>query len=556
VQTAALYTHDEIRRELRSRGHELTTRCDTEILPHLYEEAGARFPTRLHGKFGIAVWDGQARRIVLARDRLGVKPLYWSQVGDRVVFASELKCVIESGLVDATIDVEAVDLLMTLGYVPAPRTPLVGVQKLRPGAILVVDEAGAREELYWEYPRPVTAGPTRSLDEYADELSGLLRDAVTDRLMSDVPLGAMLSGGLDSSLIVAAMAAEMSDPVETFAVGFKEDPRNELADARRIADLFGCRHHEVELSVMDDALELEELVWHMDEPVADLSALGFDVLCRVAAEHVTVALSGQGADELFGGYTKHRAASALQRLAWLPGVSKRLVADVPWPNERVRRAARALAAPDPSARLLAMSAQLGESQRRALYRGELAMVDPQTAFRAVDAARDDVNGDILGSLLYLDAKLALADDMLLYFDRVSMAHSLEVRVPFLDHRLVEWAATIPPDVKVQRGVTKRVLKHLGARVLPEATVTKTKVGFFRRAIDTWLIAHLEHGGRERLSSPDARYREFIDGDEVVRLVDEYRKQPSDARGRVLFTVLLFDVWLDTLARQTATVSAR
>ena len=376
VQNGELYNHDEIRRELRGHGHTLTTRCDTEILPHLYEESGARFASRLHGKFGIAVWDRRARRVVLARDRLGVKPVYWAQVGDLVVFASELKCVLESRLVDPRIDVEAIDLLMTLGYVPAPRTPLLEVRKLRPGAILVVDESGAREEVYWEYPRPTPSGRERSLDECADELSALLRDAVSDRLMSDVPLGAMLSGGLDSSLIVAAMAAEMSDPVETFAVGFKEDPRNELADARRIADLFGCRHHDVELSVMEEALGLDELVWHMDKPVADLSALGFDVLCRVAAEHVTVALSGQGADELFGGYTKHRAASALQRLAWLPDVSKRLFADVPWPDDRLRRAARALAAPDPSRRLLAMSAQLDQDRRSALYR-RASSVDPE-----------------------------------------------------------------------------------------------------------------------------------------------------------------------------------
>jgi asparagine synthase (glutamine-hydrolysing) len=318
IQNGELYNHANVRRELQGGGHEFESRCDTEVLPHIYELNGPSFPKQLRGKFAIAVWDNRRRRAVLARDRLGVKPLYWTRRGDLVVFASELKAVLASGLVEATLDMEAIDLYLSLGFIPGPRTPLVGVRKLAPGSVLTIDADDVREEPYWRYPEPNADPQPRPIEEYADELLELLRAAVRDRLMSDVPLGAMLSGGVDSSLIVALMAEASSRHVITFAVGFREDEANELADARRVAETFGCEHHELELSVTENALELDELVWHLDEPIADLSALGFDVLSRLAAQHVTVALAGQGADELFGGYTKHRAAAQIRPFLALP----------------------------------------------------------------------------------------------------------------------------------------------------------------------------------------------------------------------------------------------
>lgn len=549
IQNGELYNHDVLRRELRRDGHLLRSRCDTEVLPHLYERWGERLAERLHGKFGLAVWDARRRRVVLARDRLGVKPVYWAHVGDRVVFASELKCMLASGLIEPEVDVEAIDLFMTLGYVPGPRTLVAGVRKLEPGNVLVLDADGPRLVRYWEYPAPTwESQPTRTLDEHADELLELLRSAVRDRLMSDVPIGAMLSGGLDSSLVVALMTSESQAAVETFAVGFEEDASNELADAREIARLFGCRHHEVALSVNRDAVDADRLVWSMDEPVVDLSALGFDALSGVAAEHVTVALSGQGADELFGGYTKHRAAAAVQTFAWLPDIAKRALVRAPWPNKRVTRAARALAAPDPARRLLALSGRLEGDERAALYRGRLATVPSDNTYRAIRSVQGDLDGHALASLLYLDAKLALVDDMLLYFDRTSMAHSLEVRVPFLDHRLVEWAARLPPSMKVHRTTTKRILKHLGRRMLPDSTVAKRKVGFFRFALDAWLLAQLRDEWTERLRSEDARFREHFDRGSVDALVAAYVRDPTEDRARLVFAVILLEAWLCSLER--------
>src|SRR5689334_658443 len=317
VQNGELYNHGDIRAGFGSR-HQLRSLCDTEILPHLYEDAGTAFPERLRGKFGIAVWDGRRRRAVIARDRLGVKPIYYAEADDLLVFASELKSLLASGIVDAELDYEAIDAYLTLGFVPGPMTPLKAVRKLMPGHRLVVDSAGVREEAYWSYPEP--SPEEMSLDEAGERLLAVLEEAVTLRLMSDVPLGAMLSGGLDSSLIVALMARNMTEPVKTFSVGFAEaGENNELADARFVAQHFGTDHHELELSFADQTLDLAELLWSLDEPIADLSTLGFLALSKLAASEVTVALSGQGADELLGGYRKHRAASLAGSWSRLPG---------------------------------------------------------------------------------------------------------------------------------------------------------------------------------------------------------------------------------------------
>ena len=282
VQNGELYNHGKIRSELRDRGHRFRSRCDTEILPHLYEEDGDELPARLRGKFGLAVWDERSGRALVARDRLGVKPLYYAVVGDRVVFASELKSLLASGLVDVTLDLEAIDTYLTLGYFPGPLTPLAHVRKLLPAHRLVVTN-DVRVEPYWRFPSPAP-DPGMTEDAAAEQLLAGLEEAVRLRLMSDVPLGAMLSGGLDSSLIVALMARNMSEPVKTFSVGFVEDgTRSELSDARSSRDAFGTDHHQLELSMHETAIELEDLVWALDEPLADLSALGFMALSELAA---------------------------------------------------------------------------------------------------------------------------------------------------------------------------------------------------------------------------------------------------------------------------------
>jgi asparagine synthase (glutamine-hydrolysing) len=545
VQNGELYNHEEIHEHLARRGHRFTSRCDTEILPHLYEDAGVQFAKRLRGKFGLAVWDERRRCAVIARDRLGVKPMYYARVGDIVVFASELKSLLASGLVGAELDFEAIEAYMTLGFVPAPMTPLARVKKARPGECVIVDPDGVRLERYWVYPKP-DADTTSSAGELADGLLERLDEAVRMRLMSDVPLGAMLSGGLDSSLVVALMARHMSEPVKTFSIGFTEDgPNNELADARFVSSVYGTDHHELEISLCHQDIELGDLLWSLDEPIADLSSLGFLAISKLAAHHVTVALSGQGADELLGGYKKHRAAALAQRWQRLPRPLRRA-------GERgmlagpaqLHRAARTLAADNASERLLAMSGRVDDELRRALYRGPLAETDGRAALRAIVPLATGVEDSALAATLHIDAQLALPDDMLHYFDRTSMRQSLEVRVPFLDHHVVEYCARIPTSLKVHRLRTKHLLKEAARGIVPQRIVDKRKIGFLRPATPRWLQSQMDYAIPDYLLGPSPRYAEFLDRAAVERLVTQHRSAGA-GDSHLLVAILMLEVWLET-----------
>ena len=549
MQNGELYNHAELRAELRGRGHAFRSRCDTEVIPHLYEDEGPAFVERLSGKFAIAVWDRRRRRAVLARDRMGVKPLYWAVADDLVVFASELKSLLASGLIRPRLDYEAIDAYLRLGYVPGPASPVAGVHKLPPGCRLVIGPDGPVVERYWSYPRPTAEAPTAPVADYAEQLLEVLRRSVRARLMSDVPLGAMLSGGLDSSLIVALMTEAMGEPVKTFSIGFARAAGNELSDARMVADALGTDHHELELELGDQAFDLEDLAWHMDEPVASLSALGFHSLSRLAAEHVTVALAGQGADELLGGYRKHLAASLTGHL---PATAARIGGRM-LPTGRT---ADALAAADPVSRLLAMSGRLDDATRERLARGPLAALDGHAARRAVGSRIGGALHGPLSETLYLDAQLALVDDMLHYFDRTSMAHSLEVRVPFLDHEVVEFCATIPDAYKVRRLTTKYVLKRAAAGLVPEAVIAKRKVGFFHRTVGEWFERQMGGAVADYLLDPSPRYAEIIDPSEVAKMVAEQRAGRGAGNEQVLLGVLMLEIWLRSyLPRALDTVPA-
>ena len=546
AQNGELYNHMELRRELSNDDHVYGSRCDTEILPHLYERFGKHYPEKLRGKFAACVWDQRRRIAVIARDRLGVKPLYYAVSGDLVVFGSELKSVLASGLVGDALDYEAIDAYLTLGYVPGPRTPLAAVSKLMPGHRLVVADGRVATECYWEYPKPEVSQPRLGENEYAEMLLAELEDAVRARLMSDVPLGAMLSGGLDSSLIVALMARNMADPVKTFSVGFREaGADNELADARIVAEELGTDHHELELSLTDSPIDLAELVWYMDEPLADLSSLGFLALSELAATHVTVALAGQGADELLGGYQKHRAAALAERWQQLPRALRTAGEAVGRRGPgRISRTARTFAASDSASRLLNMSSTLNANLRSSLYRGPLAGTSGSAARNAIEHAVDGVERP-LAATLYGDAQLALVDDMLHYFDRASMARSLEVRVPFLDHHVVELCATIPTDLKVRGVTTKYLLKKASEDLLPRHIVHKRKIGFFHGAISDWFRAQTDGAIADYLLAPAPRYVEMLERREVERLIEDHRESRRSPNGRLLLAILLLEIWLST-----------
>jgi asparagine synthase (glutamine-hydrolysing) len=551
IQNGELYNHEQLRIELERRGHRFRSRCDTEVLPHLYEEYGPRFVERLRGKFGLAVWDARRRRAVVARDRLGVKPIYYARAGDLLLFGSELKCVLASGLVSGELDLDGIDAYLTLGFFPGPRTPLASVRKLMPGERLVVESGEVSLHRYWEFPEPAPDTSRRRVDDWAEELIALLEEAVRLRLMSDVPLGAMLSGGLDSSLIVALMARNMSEPVKTFSVGFTEaGDSNELADAREVAALYGAEHHELELSFVQQDVQLADLAWYLDEPLADLSSLGFLALSRLAAETVTVALAGQGADELLGGYSRHRNAALAARMARLPAALRLpLTAAAARLPLRFRRVAEVLRAPDPVERYLAANANMADDLRQRLVGGARADRHGMAARTAVAERLAGASGDPLALMLFLDGQLGLVDDMLHYFDRASMARSLEVRVPFLDHHVVEFCATVPSELKVRGVTTKYLLKRAARGIVPDRIIDKPKIGFFNATVGAWFRAQMQGAVRDYLLAPGAAYGELFDRSEVERLLAEHTGGRASGSEHALLSILMLEVWLsDVLPR--------
>lgn len=544
VQNGELYNHLDLRAELIKAGHTFRTRCDTEVLPHLYERFGKGFPEHLRGKFAVALWDERRRELFLARDRLGVKPLYWVRLDDRVLFASELKSLLASGLVPTELDFEAIDAYLALGFFPGPSTPLKAVSKLLPGERLIVSEREVRSERYWRYPVPLQTHDRRPTEWYAKALMEELEEAVQLRLMSDVPVGAMLSGGIDSSLVVAMMSRAASAPVKTFSVGFAEaGDQNELSDAREVANLYGTDHHELELSFADASIDVADLVWHLDEPLNDLSALGFLALSEVAARDVTVALSGQGADELLGGYRRYRTASLLARWAALPGplqhVGQSLLGHG---GSRLQRLGRVLAADQPAQRFVISRDLLENGLRSSLVRGPLAELDGSSPLRPIERALRGFRGSALETSLYLDGQLGLVDDMLHYFDRASMAHSLEVRVPFLDHHVVEFCATIPSELKVRGLTTKYLLKRAARGLVPDRIIDKPKVGFFNALVDHWMHTQGQSAISDYLLQPRPAFADFIDQRVVEELIAGQGRRPG-SNGRLLLSLLMLEVWL-------------
>jgi asparagine synthase (glutamine-hydrolysing) len=544
VFNGEIFNFPQLRKQLRARGHRLATSGDTETIVHLYEDHGADFPERLRGMFAIAVWDAPRRRLVLTRDRMGVKPLYYALTADGLAFGSEVKSLLAAGLVQPRLDPLAAELYLAYGYVPGPRTLFEGVRKLAPATTLIWEDGRlSGETQYWTPWQD--AHPGGSIEEDEETLLALLRESIRARMISDVPLGVMLSGGLDSSLITALMTEVASAPVKTFSIGFTEDAQaNELADARRVAQRLGTDHHELLTSASDHPGLLEEALWHLEEPVVDLSFLGFLLLSRLARESVTVVLCGQAADELLGGYPKHAVAHAADLLGKLPGPGRRAVGALGArlsDGSRLGRGLRAMSTDDDAERLLQMSRIVLSPQRLELLSPGFRAEGLERELRAVVRAHADSHGaSVLGRTLYLDTKLALVDLMFLYFDKMSMATSLEVRVPFADHDVVAFCTALPDDRKITRGRRKEILKRVSRGLLDDATIDKRKRGFFRAASATWLDSHRDGVVRDVLLDPRARERGIFREDAIKRLIAQ--SSGNGRAGEPLLAVLLLELW--------------
>ena len=552
VFNGEIYNFAELREELVQRGHTLRTAGDGETIVHLYEECGVRFVERLRGMFAIALWDRRERRLVLARDRMGVKPLYYSMGPSGLAFASEVKSLIAGGLIDPALDPLGAELFLAHGYVPGPRTLFDGVRKLPPASIAVWQDGALTEETYWT-PWDTTIECGRDWAQDEERLLDLITRSTRARMISDVPLGVMLSGGLDSSLITALMAAHSSQPVQTFSIGFTEDAgSNELGDAREVANRLGTDHHELMTSAADHPELLDETLWHLEEPIADVSSLGMMLLSKLARESVTVALSGQGADEILAGYRKHEIAYAASRLeSFGPGRSLASAAGRLAPaGSTLGRGLGAIGTSDPAERLLMMSRVLQSHERLQLLSSDFAQPTAEAEIAGAirnhlptldAAAKRGVRLSPLGETLFLDSRLALVDNMLLYFDKTSMAASLEVRVPFMDHDVVSFCMALPDSRRISRMRRKELLKRASQGLVDDRIINKKKRGFFHSALGAWLEVHKDALITDTLLDERARSRgQYRAGavDELVQAAGQGGKKPAQR----LFSLLILEKW--------------
>jgi len=549
VFNGEIYNYPELRHRLEGSGHQLRTQGDTETLVHLYEDEGPAFLRHLWGMFALAIWDGRKGELLLARDRLGKKPLVYRLEAGRLLFASEIKSILAAPGVPREIDPQAVDEYLTYQYVPHPRTIFQGIRKLPPAHYALWREGRLDVECYWspdftrEVPRPA--------EEYRRELRSLLSDAVRRRLMSEVPLGAFLSGGIDSSIIAGLMQEASSTPVKTFSIGFPEAAYDETRFAREVAAKLGTEHHE--LRVEPQAMEiLPRLAWHFDEPFADSSALPTWCVSQLTRQHVTVALSGDGGDELFAGYDRYRAIRLAAQVDRLPRGLRAMLGSRLWQRlpaggpqrswlRRLRRLTEALNLP-PAARYLQWIAIFGETARAGLYTDEfIARLPPVDPVQFLEQALARSKGrDAVTAVSLADLVTYLPCDLMHKVDMMSMAHGLEVRAPFLDHRVVELAAGMPIDLKLRRGQGKRILRETFAEFLPESVKKRPKMGF-GVPLAEWWRGELNGYLREVLLDPSTERRGYFRPEAVRRLVEEHENRTFDHAYR-LWALLMFELW--------------
>lgn len=554
VCNGEIYNYRSMREELRRGGHRFRTHSDVEVIPHVYEE-GAAFVSRLRGMFALALWDEQRRTMVLAVDRFGIKPLYYVANSRGLVFGSELKCLLAAGTVAGEVDPEGVAQYFTFGYIPAPHTVFRGIRKLPPGHLVHwTSDGGAILTRYWR-PQPAALGSGQSPVETRRRLREALRESVRAHLVSDVPVGAFLSGGVDSSAVVALMSEVSPEPIKTFSIGFSDPRFSELSRARMVAERFGTDHHELVVEPADAAL-LPELVSHFDEPFADASALPTYYVSKLASESVKVALSGDGGDELFVGYTMFRGLELARLSQQLPRRLRNaltLLADA-MPsignanfNDQLirirRRLADTLLAPkDAFHRKLASPglpsvAPFLSSELRVL----LAAPDPYAVIDSpLDCASVRRGGHPLDPYLLAGLAVTLPGDMLVKVDRMSMASSLEVRVPLLDHELVDHVASIPVEQRYTRWRLKALLRDTMADVLPADTVRQSKRGF-TVPLAAWFRGNLMQFAREVLTGSAARKRGLLDVQAIDRLLRRHGAGEENVSSTI-WSLLVFELW--------------
>jgi asparagine synthase (glutamine-hydrolysing) len=548
VLNGEIYNYLDLREQLLVRGHRFRTHADTEVLVHLYEEYGVRMVEHLRGMFAFAIWDDRKRQLFVARDRVGKKPLFWARRGNCVWFASEVRALLADPALPREVNHDAIASYLALQYVPHPQSAFAGIEKLPPASTLVVTEDAAAVSSYWalDYGNKLTVPE----EEVRERLWEHIREATRIRLMSEVPLGAFLSGGIDSSAVVAAMAHEMAEPVKTFSIGFSDAAFDELEYARLVAQQFGTDHHEY--VVEPHALEvIPKLVRHYGEPFADSSAIPSFYLAELTSRHVTVALNGDGGDESFAGYNRYVSNDLTRHLSWVPRPVGRLAPPIARligegsrnnsTRTRIQRLARSLAM-DPAERYaMWMSAFDGVRRNQVLtpeFAASVAGSDPSSFI--TDVWRTSSARNRVDSMLDTDVQTYLPGDLLVKMDIATMAYSVEARSPFLDHRLMEFAASLPAHLKLKGMTGKRVLKDALRGRIPDAILDRPKMGFGVPLV-RWFRDELRELPREVLLDPAAVRRGYFRRDVVERLIREHQASAADHSAR-LWVLLQLEFW--------------
>lgn len=538
VFNGEIYNYRDLQRDLRKRGHSFRADSDTEVIVHAYEEYGDDCVQHLRGMFTFALWDRRRQRLLAARDRFGKKPLNYYWDGQRLIFGSEIKSILQAGI-PRVVNPIALDEYLAYGYVPAPRTLFERVSKVPAAHILIYEDGTIRTKRYWEPPM----APTRQDDEptAVERTRELLNDAVAVRLMSEVPLGAFLSGGIDSSIVVGMMSQNMSQPVKTFSIGFEEEDFSELPYARMIARHFGTDHHE--FVVRPELVSvLPELVWAYDEPFADASMLPTYYVSKLAREFVTVVLTGDGGDEIFGGYVHYAREQSIARLPramrYLLGRGAMLLPD----GVRGKRRLSAMGQ-DLAMRYAKANMRYPYSWRSSMYRPELyARIgdhDPLECQISLFHALPPL--DLMAQMLHVDTQMYLPDDILVKVDKASMLNSLETRAPMLDHHVVEYVWSLPPEVRTPQGQLKHLLKKIASQMLPPEILARGKRGFSIPA-DRWLRGELAEYAADMLLSTRAQNRGIFQPGFIRNLLSSHARSGLIRHGNMIWALLCLELW--------------
>ena len=554
VFNGEIYNHLELRRELEERGHRFASHSDTETVLHAFLEWDKECFSRLRGMFAIALWNKSEKRIVLARDRMGIKPLYISRQGEDVFFGSELKAIFAHPEIERRISLEGLDCYLSLNYVPCPWTLVDGIEKLPPGYWLEWRDGQVTSDSYWRLP----FGPSKhwTLDSAKDELDGLMQSALREHLLSDVPLGVWLSGGIDSSAILHYASQASSSQLKTFSISFRGRSFDETKYIRQVVDHYGTDHHEMDLPPETNLRgAIEEFAYYADEPTADAGALPVWFLSKLSKTRTTVALSGEGADELFGGYLTYRANYLARCARAVPVMARRvaLAAVRRWPvsDEKIGfeyKLQRFLEGSllHPGRAHTYWNGTFSDAEIAALVRAPLPLSLNQIL---EELSRLPANKDPLAAFLWLDQKYYLSDDILAKSDRMSMAHSLEVRPPFLDHRIVEFAASLPADLKIRGSQQKFILRQLMRDKLPPAVLTRAKIGFDIPAHD-WLRGPLRDLLVDTLQAGAAEHAELFNSEILLKFVRLHLERKANI-GYHLWGLLILFLWMNKWQIQTS-----